>query len=194
MKKKIDVILMAAGLSKRYGKENKLLALYKENPLLQYPLDLLKKTNQFIKIFVVYSANEVEQFLESQKRKIELIKNSHPEIGISESIRLGVLASDADFYMFLPADQPLLSQKTLNNIIDKATVGKIVCPEWEGDKGAPTVFSSVFREDLLSLTGDQGGKYVMKKYPEDVIYIEAADALSLLDIDEKRDLEQLNNQ
>ena len=40
----IKVILLAAGLSKRMKSENKLIKLYKKKPLINYSLNVLKKS------------------------------------------------------------------------------------------------------------------------------------------------------
>ena len=40
----IKVILLAAGLSKRMKSENKLIKLYKNKPLINYSLNVLKKS------------------------------------------------------------------------------------------------------------------------------------------------------
>lgn len=191
MEEKIDVILMAAGLSKRFGKENKLLHRFNGRQLIEYTLDLVTSYGKFNEIWLVYSDSRVKRVAENYA--VNFLLNEMPEDGISRSIHLGVKASTADYYMFLPCDQPFLDDHTLDIIVGAATKKKIVCPMWRGEGGTPTLFSSFFRTELLNLRGDHGGKGIMKKNIEDVIEIPVSSKFVLFDIDSKED-ETLANQ
>ena len=55
----IKVILLAAGLSKRMKSENKLIKLYKKKPLINYSLNVLKKSKANKIIMTSSHANEL---------------------------------------------------------------------------------------------------------------------------------------
>lgn len=116
--------------------------------------------------------------------------------GISYSIRAGILAeaSAPDAYVFFAADQPWLSEKTIEAFLEAMEHGagekdgRIGCVSHNGESGNPVWFSSGYREELLALTGDQGGKRVMKAHMDRVRLFEVEEARELFDMDTKEDL------
>ena len=53
-----------------------------------------------------------------------------------------------------------------------------------GEKtGNPCIFSQKYYQELMEITGDRGGKQIIKKYPEDVAYLFVGDARELQDVD-----------
>ena len=69
----IKVILLAAGLSKRMKSENKLIKLYKNKPLINYSLNVLKKSkaNKII-IVLGHQYKEVRKIIKKNKK---ILKN-----------------------------------------------------------------------------------------------------------------------
>lgn len=189
MEKKIDAILMASGLSVRYGQENKLLQPFLGKTFINRAIELVAFEKRISTVKIVYADEQIP--LSIQKDGISFIKNASPEKGISQSVKLGVASSSAEYYLFLPCDQPLLDGETLQNILVAATPGKIICPIWNGNQGTPTLFSSSFRDELLALEGDRGGKTVMKKYPDKIVEVPASNEWALFDIDSKEEEKKL---
>ncbi|MFV0401788.1 MAG: NTP transferase domain-containing protein [Oscillospiraceae bacterium] len=179
--KQIDAILLAAGLSRRYGRENKLLLPFRGVPLVERALSLAVGLGSFARILIVCSDPEVMEI--ARRYPLEIIVNEHPEDGISESIRLGVSSSSGEYYLFLPCDQPLLDGQTVSNVLEAASPSRIVCPVWSGARGSPVLFSAEYRRQLLSLPKGRGGKVIMEKYPECVNEVEASCREALMDID-----------
>jgi CTP:molybdopterin cytidylyltransferase MocA len=63
----------------------------------------------------------------------------------------------------------------------------------EGKKsagGSPNIFSCRYRDELMSLEGDKGGKRVIRKHEDDTVYIEVP-AEELYDVDTPEDLRNL---
>ena len=82
----ISAILLAAGTSSRYGKDNKLLVKYKKKPLLLYSLKALLKSK--VKDIVVVLGKDKQKILEEipQNRKIKVIFNKNYKRGMASSI------------------------------------------------------------------------------------------------------------
>ena len=60
--------------------------------------------------------------------------------------------------------------------------------EWHapfrGEKtGNPCIFSKKYYRELMEITGDKGGKQIIKRYPEDVTYLKISDERELQDVD-----------
>jgi molybdenum cofactor cytidylyltransferase len=112
--------------------------------------------------------------------------NHHPELGISRSMQLGIeAAGDADAYMFCVCDQPWLTPATVGRLIEEYRAGKagIVSLAWQGKMCNPKIFSSRYREELMSLTGDTGGRQIISSHPDDLLLVEAASIEETMDID-----------
>lgn len=51
--------------------------------------------------------------------------------------------------------------------------------------GNPVVFAEKYRKELMELTGDKGGKRVVKRHMDDLYLMEVEDAEELRDLDTK---------
>lgn len=195
---KITAILLAAGFSKRFN-GNKLLAVYEEKPLVMHIVDKVLKQN-FYEVIVISQYNEVLNLVSDSAAPmvtIKAVKNNHPEAGVSESIKLGIKASKpCDAYMFFVGDAPLIKEETIQKMIKtyealEGREGAILCPYYEGERGNPVIFGKVYKEALLQLTGDEGGKQIIRKHPENIVKYEVSHKKELFDIDTQQDLNQL---
>ncbi len=186
--KLITAIVMASGHSKRMGK-NKLLMNYKNKPIIQHTLETINKCNLEEKILIT-QYKEVEKLGKELKYKVIINKDSHK--GQSESIKLGLINSkESDGYMFFVGDQPLLSEETINKLIATFEEDKtyIIIPRCSGVNGSPVIYPSIYKEELLKLEGDKGGKQIIKTSSK-VKYVEV-DKESLFDIDNETDYNKL---
>lgn len=184
------IIYLAAGNSRRFG-SNKLLREYQGKPLYQHGLDMLLKvteTEKDISLTVVTQYREIEK--ELKKRKIRVILNEESKKGISYSIRAGIRSvepvAEEDYVMFVVADQPHLTAKTVLRLMECADKETETASVRYGERlGNPVLFSMRFKEELLSLEGDQGGRAVMRKHH--CRYVRASDEKELLDMDVEED-------
>ena len=187
---KIDLILLAAGNSNRF-KGNKLLAEVNDKPMYMNVVEKISKLN-FNKIILVTQYEEIRKVLLEQPIKVVMNKNS--ELGISHSIKLGIQTDlEADAYMFMVCDQPfisLLSIETLINSFIKSDKG-MACLEHKGNLGNPAIFSKKYKNELLNLKGDVGGKSIIKKHLDDLERVQINDEVEMMDIDTRKELENL---
>lgn len=106
--------------------------------------------------------------------------------GASYSIRAGLCGAEAaDAYAFFVADQPWLSGETAEAFLsgmerEEAPLGS-VC--FQGQPGNPTWFSGKFLPELLSLTGDKGGRAVLRRHEAQVRWFEVKEKKELKDLD-----------
>lgn len=196
----ISCIILASGLSKRYGPENKLLEIIKGKPLFEHLFAVLP-LEEFRETVVVTAYPEIEEF--AKKQKLLLIKNPHPELGISESIKLGLEyitrsspkeklrggdEQPIDACMFCVCDQPGLKKATLENMINEYKTRNesiILALSYKGERGNPVIFPRSLFPELLALTGDTGGREVIKRHEEMLHCHEAQGGEELRDIDRK---------
>ena len=187
---RINLILLAAGNSKRFN-GNKLLAIYKDKPIYMYIVEkvLDLKLN---KIICVTQYKEIKEAL--LNTDINVVMNENSSLGISSSIKLGInFDKNADGYMFMVCDQPFISIKTLNSLIDNFINGNkgIVCVGYGDNKGNPVIFSKRYINELLSLEGDNGGKRILKGHLNDLNIVNVDNEIELADIDTQEEFIKL---
>lgn len=182
----ITGIFMASGSGSRMG-QNKLLLPFRDAALFRHGLEAACRSS-IDRLTVVSGHEEILSFC--AENGICHIFNSNASEGQSASIRLGVSFAEADSsYIFIPADQPFLTAEFIDSLISagKEYPESIIIPKYRNSPGSPTVFPSHLREELLALTGDVGGKAIIRTHPELVRYREIPDCLLLTDIDTPED-------
>lgn len=186
----IHCILLAAGLSRRFG-SNKLLAPLDGKPLYRHTLDKLTALRAAAP--EQYRLYLVSRWPEVLKAALEadwaVLDHPHSERGISSSLQLGLQAAleqaePEDRFAFFVCDQPYLQRNTIRAFLEGfAASGKgLGCLCADGIPGNPAVFSSRYVPELLALTGDTGGRRVLRAHPEDV-YLHSAQTKELWDLD-----------
>ena len=185
MESKVSAILLAAGLSLRMG-EDKLLLQYRGKTLLQRAVDLLSCLPVYEKILVTTKARLREISL---PQGVHTVINPKPEDGQSGSLRLGVSAATGNQYLFLTADQPLLTAEDLQPLLKGAYSNEdsIIFPVISGKPCTPILFPSCYREELLALSGDIGGRTVRDRHPQACFAAEPEHPENFTDIDSPED-------
>lgn len=183
---KIVLIMLAAGNSCRFG-ANKLMHEINGMPMYLRTLENLRKAGAEIgncKIIIVTQYEEI--IARAKELGIEVRINPQPERGISSSMQTGLAAAvESDACLFCVADQPWLTSETIVKLVHKfQSEQKGMACTVHGEKtGNPCIFSQKYYQELMEITGDRGGKQIIKKYPEDVAYLFVGDARELQDVD-----------
>jgi molybdenum cofactor cytidylyltransferase len=195
-KKKIAIVLEAAGDAKRYGSNKLLVPLSDGRPMIRNTMDDVLTLDVYKRVLVT----QYEEIVEMAADDFDSVINNHPELGISLSMQLGIeAAGDADAYMFCVCDQPDLTASTMNKLINAYLAASensdvvIASISWQGQMSNPKIFSSVYREELMSLSGDIGGRQIIKDHMDNLILVEADSEYEVADIDTPADLKKLND-
>lgn len=179
----ITGIIMASGFSNRMGK-NKLLLNINGKPIIKWVIEAIEKSN-IDNIILVYNNEKVKDLC--SEKNIKFVYNSKPHFGQSQSLKLGVINSpkESQAFMFFVADQPFINPSTINRIIDTYTKTKseIVVPLYNNKKGNPVIFSSEFRNTLMKIEGDKGGREIIKKNKGKVCFVSIDNHIIGKDID-----------
>ena len=187
---KIGCVVMAAGNAVRFG-SNKLTAQLDGRSLIRRALEAIPQELRQQSV-VVSQYPEIAKL--AKEYSFTYITNEHPENGISETVKLGLTRLwDCDGALFQVADQPLLRQETVAELIDlwKQNPDHIAALSHNGQRGNPCLFPAHFFPELMTLEGDQGGSAVIRRHPGALILLET-DARQLADADTPDQLEQLN--
>ena len=185
---KLAFIMLAAGNSRRFG-SNKLMYEVDGVPMYQRTLRQLRKAAEKIpdsRIILVTQPQYSEIIDVVKGTGAEVLFNPQPERGIASSMQIGLeSAKDADACMFTVADQPWLTAETIIALYDafQSENKGMACTRHGEKTGNPCVFSEKYYKELMGITGDRGGKQVIKRHPEDVVYFKISDERELQDVD-----------
>ncbi len=179
LQRQFGIVVLAAGLSRRYGGNKLLEERISEEPLYEVTLDKLSRFSDCICV-VVTRFDEIEAA--AKQRGMVVVRNGVPELGISHSLHLGLLAClERNPYLrgvlFMVCDQPYLRAETMERMLEEglAHPQAVVCASHEGRRGNPVLWDTCYMSDLLSLTGDAGGRQIIKKYQEHVRLVECGE-------------------
>ena len=181
----VSSVLLAAGQSKRMGRVKQLMP-WGHSTIVEQSIDnLLASVVNEVIVVVGYKAEEVRKAIGA--RPVKVVVNTDYEQGMSTSIAVGLSSIDSQEHavMLVLGDQPLIGSQTINSLIDefhRCDKG-IVVPTYQGRRGNPVIFAARYKEELLRLKGDIGGRDIVKDHPEDVIEVAVATKSVLIDID-----------
>lgn len=179
------LILLAAGRSQRFGDLDKLTQDFLGQPLAFHVVTALEAVPFHDRIVVQHGTQ-----LDFTARGFRTIHNDRPEIGMSNSVRLGVetaRATGAEAVLIVLADMPRVTAAHVLRLLDSAHGPDAVVASSDGVKPCPPAVFGVSRFDsLLSLEGDKGARALIAD-SQHVI----ASAHELVDIDRPEDLVRL---
>ena len=155
------------------------------------------------------------------RKEINTVFCGDSRLGASYTIKAGInsltgrLKKD-DWLLFIVADQPYLSEKTILKFIEAASQDKksedykmllangeknnddilseeknskdykVFSARYSGKAGNPCMFSCELIPELLELSDDSGGRKVAKRH--ECFYIDVEDGKELFDIDSEKDI------
>ena len=184
----IGCIIMASGLSERYGR-NKLLEKLGGREVILHTAGNLREAG-FIPLAVTRSA-EVRALLETEG--FACILHDGPKKSDTMHAGLINLNPGMEGYLFMPGDQPLVRPGSLKKLAGQF----LCCPRHAvrlgyGDTaGSPVLFPTFCREKLLAYEGERGGLEVLKKEQIPCDIVQAAYEWELWDVDTPEKMEQV---
>jgi molybdenum cofactor cytidylyltransferase len=114
------------------------------------------------------------------------------EFGMGDSIAAGVAArADSPGWLLLPADMPLVRPATLLAVAEALEHHAVAYAEHHGRRGHPVGFSAELYSELMRLTGDEGARRIVARYPG--VGVDVDDPGVLVDVDTEADLAALRS-
>ncbi|MEA5013675.1 MAG: nucleotidyltransferase family protein [Candidatus Limiplasma sp.] len=181
---KIGCVVMASGVSARFGGD-KLLAPLWGKPLLAHLLDNLPET--LARVVVVTRREAVASL--AYERGLEVLLHDFPQV--SDTIRLGLSSlGGVKGCMFCTGDQPGLTKASLQGLLDAFTAQpeRIVRLCYGEEAGSPVIFPRSLFPELLALTPEQAGSAVIRRHRELLACVQASSPLELMDVDTREQL------
>lgn len=185
----VSALLLAAGESQRMGRLKQLLPLG-GSTLIEVVLEnLLRSRLQEVIVVLGFGAEEIRPRVEAKGVRVAV--NPRYKEGMASSLRVGLDALDprAEGILVALADQPFIPPEVIDRLIKafQGTSKGIVVPTFQGRRGHPVIFHRRYMEELRSLSGDQGGRKLLHRNPEDLLGVEVDCPGVITDIDTLED-------
>ena len=184
----ISAILLAAGQSKRFGNNNKLITKYKNKNLIQLSLTNIINSNIDNVIVVLGHDQDLIKNKINKNRKIKFVINKKFRSGMASSIKSGlkkINIKTKGFFVCL-GDMPKVNKNIYNKIIKSFIKhNRIIVPYFNNKRGNPVIFPIKYKKKFFKLKGDNGAKKLIKNNCQKIIFKNNA---VVFDIDYKKDL------
>jgi molybdenum cofactor cytidylyltransferase len=179
---RVGAVILAAGESRRFGSPKQLAEL-KGRTLLDHVI-VTARAAGLDPIVAVVPTWLVRP---SGEESLGWIANPQPELGMSQSLRLGLEAlTDADAAVILLGDQPGVAVETITALVAARGERPIVATEAGGVVAPPLLLERSHFGLAADLSGDQGLREVLRRSPELVRTVSVAQ--HALDVDTPADL------
>ena len=195
-------VLLAAGYSSRFS-GNKLLAPCGGKPMVQCALENLTEAcggrTETEAVTVVTQYPEIIAM--AGRFGAEAVVNPDPSRGISSSIRVGCGAaetravsrgaalSERDYLVFFTGDMPDLHAGTIRKLFDALCEKRprLAAVSFGGQFGIPAAFRADLLPEIRTLTGDRGGKSLLRAHRDELLLV-GAEPGELADYDTAEEL------
>lgn len=185
---RIGCILMASGLSRRYGRD-KLLEMLGGREVILHTAMSLRGAGLFP--VAVTRSRRASAVLEAAGFTVVLHDGEKKSDTIHEGLK--ALGSGWQGYLFMPGDQPLVRSETLVRM----TEAFAACPDrplrlgFGEAAGSPVIFPAALRDDLMAYRGDSGGMEVLKQKNISCALVQAGAPWELWDVDTPEKMEKV---
>jgi len=184
-------IILAAGRSRRMGRD-KLLLDWQGKPILQHVIDAACGSDLSPLLLVVNQENTV--LIDHMDLGFCRLIRHRGEV-YSDSLRAGLAALDAHCAgaMFLLGDQPLVTTKTITQLITafQEEPDRWVAPLFQGQRGNPVIAPAAWFDHILALTGDTGPRRSLLDPNARLNLVQVDDPGVVFDVDTPADFQRL---
>jgi len=120
-------------------------------------------------------------------RDVVVVPQALAALGMGHSIAAGVAArADAPGWLLLPGDMPMVKPATLLAVAAALGQHPVAYAQHQGRRGHPVGFAAELYSELMMLSGDEGARRLIARYP--AIGVDVDDPGVLLDLDTEADL------
>lgn len=187
---KLGAVVLAAGLSRRMGRE-KVLLRFGDWTVLERVLFTLAAAGIDERVTVVRP--DLPQAAEIARRVgARVVVNPRPQEEMLLSIRMGIaeLSPDVDAFFVWPADHPAVAGETLAELVRAAGRARVVLPVHAGRRGHPALVGADLIADIVAIPRGEGLRHLWRVRPEILTEVAVSDQGVLLDLDTPEDYEK----
>ncbi|MEO7114360.1 MAG: nucleotidyltransferase family protein [Caldimonas sp.] len=186
-----SVIVLAAGQGSRFkGREHKLAQRLGDASVLAATLSNALASSLRVVVVTTAAFADVARSSVAARDVVVLPEVGTPGaggLGMGVSIAAGASACpNASGWLVLPGDMPLVRPSTLVAVAAALDHHPIAFAQHHGRRGHPVGFAAELYSELTALSGDEGARRLVARYP--AFAVELDDPGVLIDIDTEDDL------
>lgn len=183
---KVAALILAAGLSSRFGDGHKLLADLEGKPVLRHVIEHAQASSASPILLV--TGHRAEEVRAAAGPGVTAVHNPSYAEGLASSLRVGLnaLPPGLDGVLVCLGDMPDVSSATIEALIAafNPVEGRAIClPVTGGKRGNPTLWGLQFLPELLRLEGDSGARSLFGPHAEWICEVPVDDPGILHDYD-----------
>ena len=187
----IKAILLAAGQSKRFKSENKLIRKFKNKALINHSLKALFKSKvDKVVIVLGYQNKEVRKVIKNNKKNI-FVLNKKFSLGMSSSINAGLkkISKKDKGFIIVQSDMPFIKTSDINKICNSISKKRhlIHALKFKNNIGNPIGFDSSVLTKFKRMKGDIGAKFMVKRLKNNTNFIKVLSKKVFKDLDLRKD-------
>lgn len=190
---RIAGIVLAAGLSSRFGDPNKLCALIGDVPVIRRVVVTALEAG--LADLIVVTGNDRDQIAHAlDGLAVRLVHNDDWQNGMGTSIAAGTASLDADVdgAFIIPGDMPFLKPamfETLTRVFQQNQFQAIVFPATiSGEQRNPVLWPRPYFSKLCELSGHEGAKQILSRAANRSVPVAFGDEIVFADVDTHDDL------
>ena len=183
----LQVIILAAGLSSRMGRENKLLLPYHGKPIIRHVVETLIRAHiGKVNVVTGFEAEKVEQALAGLQ--VNLLHNADFAQGQMSTVKHAYQEISAlnDDVMIALGDMPQISSGEYQQIaraFQKHKKQKIIIPYFDEQRGNPIIMPAKFSAEIADGSMNAGCRRLTTKKSADVVKFAVSSVAYIADID-----------
>jgi len=187
---KTAIVMVASGLSRRFGRHDKLMADLGGLPLVEHAARAVSRIDALARIAVCpFNRPAIGEQLSD---RFVVAVNKKPKEGLGHSIALGAqiaMQFKPDAIMICMGDMPFIETWLLESMIIRLsqTDADIIHAGGQGHPHPPSLFARSCFSTLAELSGDEGARPLMQAPGLRIDCLSAPEPL-LLDVDTREDL------
>jgi molybdenum cofactor cytidylyltransferase len=188
----ISAIVLAAGQATRFGQCKQLTRLGQKT-LLEHVLHNVNRS-KVDDIVVVLGAHAEEIRNQVHFGRERIVINEQFSLGLSSSLQAGLraLLPAADAALIVLADQPFVTSRTLDILVDEYDRRRpqVVVPTYRGVRGNPVLVDRALFDEMMEIRGDVGCRAIFGDHAQAIVKVAVDDPGIVSDIDTMEDLER----
>ena len=185
-------IVLAAGYSSRMGTQKLLLPFGKSSIISHITSQLLE--SKVTNIYVVVGHEPEQIAKELSGKPITIIHNPEYKTGMLSSVRAGIrdINKECDAILVTLGDQPSITANLINKMFHEFSITdkKIIVPAYNSRRGHPIIFSSIFKNEILTNYDDIGLRGLLRTHENDIYEMDVTDDSIISDMDYPEDYQR----
>ena len=188
----ICAIVLAAGQSRRMGVQ-KLLLPFGSKTVITHIVDQLTASS-VDKVYVVVGTQGERVSRELFDQPISIVNNSNYKSGMLSSLRCGLhaMAQQCRAVLVVLGDQPSVTTKLIDQMLQTfaSTEKQILIPLYQGKRGHPLIFSTTYRDEILTHYDNVGLRGLLYAHKDDIFELSVTASGVLSDMDYPEDYQR----